>query len=52
MSVLKKGLEPMIKASTQTTNMLTQSSTTLNSFMQTTGQVLNLNTQAIARLET
>ena len=52
MSVLEKGLEAMIKASTQTTNMLTQSSTTLNSFMQTTGQVLNSNTQAIARLET
>ncbi|ONK56396.1 uncharacterized protein A4U43_C10F8110 [Asparagus officinalis] len=48
----EKGLEAMIKASTQTTNMLTQSSTTLNSFMQTTGQVLNSNTQAIARLDT
>ena len=42
----------MIKASTQTINMLTQSSTTLNFFMQTTDQVLNSNTQAIARLET
>nr|ABD63136.1 hypothetical protein 19.t00008 [Asparagus officinalis] len=31
--------------------MLTQTSSTLNSFMQSTGQMLNSNTQAIARLE-
>nr|ABD63180.1 F7F22.15, related [Asparagus officinalis] len=51
LNVLERGLETIIKASTQTTNMLTQTSSTLNSFMQSTGQMLNSNTQAIARLE-